>query len=91
MTHILLWNFHGPDARPTAQHFRKHLRDFVARNTLRAETSLLSDGPLHTGVVCRCDAPTAQSLEQALRPQGRCPADAFAEAYPNIGWDNDDA
>jgi hypothetical protein len=86
MKHVLLWNFHGPNACPTAQHFEKHLRDFLAREHVRAQTAQISDHAGHAGIVCLCDALTATRLEKALRPQGRCQEDEFIQAYSNTAW-----
>lgn len=86
MKQILLWTFRGPDASPTAQHFEKHLRDFLARERLRADTAGLSDAPGHADIVCRCDDTTATALERALRPQGRCAEDAFNAVYTATPW-----
>ena len=86
MKQVLLWNFHGPSARPTAQHFEKHLRDFLAREHVHAQTAQISDSPGHAGIVCLCDNLTATHLEKALRPQGRCQEDEFIQAYTDTSW-----
>ena len=44
---LLIWDFYGRTARGTANHFARHLEDFLARHSMAAEnTSLVSE---HTG------------------------------------------
>jgi uncharacterized protein len=84
MEHVLLWDFYGEAARPTAEHFQKHLDQFLARACLVAPTSTLSERTGHVGVVCLCDSESAAIIERALKPQGRCDLEAFKAAYPNV-------
>lgn len=67
---IYFWDFFGPRAEGTAKHFRKHLDDFLAENTLAGcETGLASEGAGHHAVYCRTPLPVQRSIEAALRPR----------------------
>jgi hypothetical protein len=68
----LTWEFHGPDARRTAEHYLKHLDGFLGVNglagcTIRVETA--PDG--RSDVVCESPPEWADAIEKALRPRRR--------------------
>ena len=75
MITIYAWDFHGPHAEGTAQHFLRHLHEFWARNALvDCEAGLESAGPGHHAVWCKTPA-AADAAIQTLRPRRRRPAD----------------
>lgn len=66
----LTWEFFGPDARGTAEHFRHHLDDFLGVNALagcatRVETA--PDG--HAEVVCESPPEWTDAIARALKPR----------------------
>ena len=69
------WDFFGPNAQPTAEHFRVHLERFLAQNGCTGcTTGLTSEGAGHTGVWCRSTAEHAAAIARSLRPKRAEPA-----------------
>lgn len=66
----LLWEFRGPDAEQTAQHFEQHLREFFRRHELQMPSGVTRAEGLTW--VAFCDPP---DLPQALvqSESGRTP------------------
>ncbi len=68
----LEWDFHGPDARGTAEHFQHHLDDFLGVNALGGcATRVDARGPGHAVVVCEGPAEWADAIARALKPARR--------------------
>ena len=68
-TKKLLWDFFGPHAARTAEHFSVHLRQFLTANGLPdVPVELESSGAGHQAVSCVPDSVTCPKLEAALRP-----------------------
>ncbi len=67
----LHWDFFGPHARGTAEHYLRHLHEFVARRELAAcQSGIESMAPNHCGVWCvAADVAGEQLLISALRPR----------------------
>jgi hypothetical protein len=66
----LLWDFFGPNAEGTAEHFRKHLLElFAAEGIDGCELSFESRGRGHQAVRCAADAALADDLIARLRPR----------------------
>ena len=66
----LYWDFFGPDAEGTAQHFRKHLDEFLAAEPITGcEITLESAAAGHHAVCCRAPADAAPRLIERLRPR----------------------
>lgn len=63
------WDFFGPQAQKTAEHFRHHLDEFLKKNTCPGETGLGSEGAGHAAVSCRVSPDWFERLERALRPK----------------------
>ena len=84
MKQVLLWDFSGPNSRPTAEHFERHLKQFLERSSVVAPTALISERPDHVGVVCLCDAKDAALVGAALKPQGQCDGEAFETVHPGL-------
>lgn len=68
---LLYWDFFGPRAVPTAEHFQVHLREFLKNHQLTCETFLESEGEGHQAVACRAPSAVAETLASRLRPQRR--------------------
>jgi hypothetical protein len=84
MKQVLVWDFFGPDARRTAEHFHRHLLERLEKERLTVETVLLEERVGQCGVLCRCEPDAADAIQRLLRPQGRADAAALEEAYPNV-------
>ena len=69
------WDFFGPRAKPTAQHFKRHLQGFLAEHGIAQlpvlETSL---EPMHHGIGVATPEPHWPLIEKALRPKRYEPA-----------------
>jgi uncharacterized protein len=64
------WDFFGPRAGGTAQHFQKHLDEFLDKNAIAGcETGLCSEGAGHQAVFCRATREAEPAIEGALRPR----------------------
>ena len=64
------WDFFGPNAQPTAQHFLVHLERFLAENACTGcATGLASQGDGHVAVWCRSAPAYEASIERTLRPR----------------------
>lgn len=64
------WDFYGPRAEPTAQHFTRHLRGFLQQHGIeRLSIVEHPHTPLHHSVGLRTPPEHRQLIEQALRPK----------------------
>lgn len=64
------WDFFGPRAEGTAQHFLVHLREFLATNGCPdMPTGLRSEGAGHQGVFCTPPAEFRDAIQRSLRPK----------------------
>jgi hypothetical protein len=64
------WDFFGPRAEGTAQHFLIHLREFLTKNGCpEMPTGLRSEGAGHQAVFCTPPAEFEQAIERSLRPK----------------------
>lgn len=64
------WDFRGPTAVGTAEHFREHLDEFLQREGIEGcETGTESEGPGHGAAWCRAPAAAEAAIERALRPR----------------------
>lgn len=64
------WDFFGPRAEGTAQHFLIHLREFLQNNGCPdMPTGLRSEGAGHQAVFCSPPAEFQASIERSLRPR----------------------
>jgi hypothetical protein len=65
----LLWDFFGPHAPRTAEHFSVHLKQFLDANGLsHVPVQLESAGTGHCAVGCVPEESARPKLEAALRP-----------------------
>jgi hypothetical protein len=64
------WDFFGPRADGTAQHFLIHLREFLKKNECpEMPTGLRSEGAGHQAVFCSPPAELEVTIERSLRPR----------------------
>jgi hypothetical protein len=66
------WDFFGADAEPTAEHFLRHLDEFIVVNGFAGcTTGLSSDSDNHRAVWCRTGPEWERQVEKTLAPK-RC-------------------
>jgi pimeloyl-ACP methyl ester carboxylesterase len=67
----LHWDFFGPTAQGTAEHFHRHLDEFLLRERLEGcETGVrVVEAGRHAAVWCRCPRELVEPLRGALRPR----------------------
>jgi hypothetical protein len=64
------WDFFGPNAQGTAEHFREHLAQFLTRHAIEGcQLELVSAGPGHHAAACSAPIDAAELIEHALRPR----------------------
>ncbi len=64
------WDFFGPRAEPTAAHFLRHLRDFLAKNACpEMPTGVRSEGAGHHAVYCSPPEELEAAIARSLRPR----------------------
>ncbi|HEV8245901.1 MAG TPA: hypothetical protein VGP93_09030 [Polyangiaceae bacterium] len=66
---VYYWDFFGPRATPTAEHFQRHLRSFLDQNGCAGVTSLDSQAQGHVAVSCSVDLEWAERIERSLKPK----------------------
>jgi hypothetical protein len=65
-----LWDFFGPRAEGTAQHFLVHLREFLVKNNCpEMPTGMRSEGAGHQAVFCSPPLELQAAIERSLRPR----------------------
>jgi uncharacterized protein len=64
-----LWDFFGPHAVRTAEHFQRHLDEFLRQNACPGQTALESEGDGHQAVSCTVGSAWAERVQQALKPK----------------------
>jgi hypothetical protein len=64
------WDFFGPRAKPTAQHFKRHLLGFLEQHGI-ADLPLVEDAktPMHHAIGVTAPATQWELIEKALRPK----------------------
>ena len=69
-TRTYYWDFFGPRATPTAEHFVEHLDGFLAEHAITGcETGLASEGRGHAAAYCVAPAEHHGAIERALKPR----------------------
>ena len=64
------WDFFGPRANGTAQHFLLHVREFLKKsNCPEMPTGLRSEGAGHQAVFCSPPEEFQAAIEGSLRPR----------------------
>lgn len=64
----LHWDFFGPDAKVTAEHFLRHLDQFCAREGISGYTHWVREEPVRCTAIMECDEQYLKLLRDALRP-----------------------
>ncbi len=63
------WDFRGPDAQPTADHFRKHLDEFCQREGIEPHRAWISGLQVRWIVTLECDEQHLAIVRDRLRPK----------------------
>lgn len=66
----LLWDYYGPDARGTAEHFVAHLGEFLRKNGLEAAPrGVMAEAHGHASAWVDVPDDEAERVTRALRPK----------------------
>jgi hypothetical protein len=63
------WDFFGPDAPATAEHFLKHVGEFCARHAVTGHRHWTTKLPARVTATLECDEAHLQLIRDALRPK----------------------
>lgn len=63
------WDFFGPDAPDTAEHFLRHLDAFCARNSIDGQRLWTTTAPIRVTATMECDERHLQMIRDSLRPK----------------------
>jgi hypothetical protein len=64
------WDFFGPHAAGTAEHFVRHLEEFFAKHGIvGCELDTTSAGEGHRAARCRAPQAAEEPIERSLRPK----------------------
>jgi len=64
------WDFFGPRAKPTAEHFKRHLQGFLDQHGVGEQALIeVSLQPAHHGIGVVTPEPHWPLIEKALRPR----------------------
>lgn len=70
----LLWDFFGPRAQPTAEHFLVHLVEFLNKNNfMHSDAKVIQESALHFVTFCTLNSSDAVKVAATLRPKRRVP------------------
>lgn len=64
----LHWDFFGPDAKVTAEHFLHHLDQFCAREHVSGYRHWVREESIRSTAIMECDEQHLKVLRDALRP-----------------------
>lgn len=63
------WDFFGPDASATAEHFLKHVDEFFVREGIGGQQHWTAVSPALTTATLECDAEHLVLIRDRLRPK----------------------
>jgi hypothetical protein len=63
------WDFFGPDAPQTADHFLRHLDQFCAREGITGQTHWVTQEPARSIATVECDEQHLKVIRDSLRPK----------------------
>jgi hypothetical protein len=67
--HRLFWDYYGPMAKGTAEHFLVHLAQFLAQRELILETGVTHLNENHSFVFCETPIVQIEMLIKSLKPK----------------------
>lgn len=62
------WDFFGPDALKTAEHFLRHVDEFCAREGITGQRHWITNAPARYTAVVECDEKHLNIVRDALKP-----------------------
>lgn len=63
------WDFFGPDAPETAEHFLHHVDEFCARNSISGQRHWITKLPVRVTATLECDESHLVVIRDALKPK----------------------
>ncbi|MBP6310710.1 MAG: hypothetical protein KA408_00455 [Flavobacteriales bacterium] len=63
------WDFFGPDAQPTADHFLKHLDTFCGKHLIKGYRHWTTDHTVRVEATLECDQIHMLLIRDALKPK----------------------
>jgi hypothetical protein len=63
------WDFFGPDAPTTAEHFLRHVDEFCLRNGIAGHRHWVTKLPVRVSATLECDEAYLKVVRDALRPK----------------------
>ncbi|MCB9171139.1 MAG: hypothetical protein H6594_12400 [Flavobacteriales bacterium] len=63
------WDFFGPDAVPTAEHFCRHVEEFCDREGITRPRTWTSAFPARCVATLECEEAHVRTVRDALRPK----------------------
>jgi len=63
------WDFFGPDALQTAEHFLHHVDEFCARNSISGHRRWTTALPVRVTATLECDEAHMKVIRDALKPK----------------------
>lgn len=63
------WDFFGPDAPETAEHFLRHVDEFCAKETITTYRHWVTKLPVHCTATLECDESHLILVRDRLRPK----------------------
>ena len=67
---VFFWDFYGPNAKGTAEHFAHHVEEFLAREALvGCETGTISERANHHAAWCKTPPELESVIQSSLRPK----------------------
>jgi hypothetical protein len=63
------WDFFGPDAAPTAEHFLRHVDEFCAQQDIVGHRHWVTQLPIRSTATLECDERHLVLVRDRLRPK----------------------
>ena len=75
-----IWEYFGKDSKGTAEHFEKHLKEFITiKNVQNTQTGSRANGPLQSFVWCAGNKEDLTLIIEILKPKHYLPKEKFNE------------
>ena len=73
-----IWDYFGKDSKGTAEHFEKHLKEFIAiKNILNTQTGVQTNGGTQSFVWCAGNKNDLSLIIELLKPKHYLPKENF--------------
>ncbi|WP_186646020.1 hypothetical protein [Fluviispira vulneris] len=75
-----VWDYYGTDSKGTAEHFEKHLKEFIlVKNIEKCVTGVQTDGKNQAFVWCAGEECSLNLIINNLKPKHFIPKENFSE------------